>query len=352
MNKKTTRSSAAAARRRKRVLKRRIAVIALLLVIVILLVALGWFLIRSLTQSVATGDKPISDPVTTTEITTTTKPTYPTIAVTAPITTPRIVLYDVTHDTVLFSKDADERCYPASLTKLLTAALATELCGPEEEFTVGTELSLVQKGSSLANLQQGYRLTRDMILDALLLPSGNDAAYTIAAHLGRKIAEDETISDVDAVRVFVSRMNDKLVELGASNSHFSNPDGFYSPDHYTTANDMLLIAKNAMKYDNIQAAVAKTSASYVLPSGQSVSWTNSNQLLNPSSPYYFEGATGMKTGFTNEAGHCLVANATRNGAQMIAVIMGGLSSDQRWSDAVALLNEAFAAETAHQAAAG
>ena len=350
MKKTNTRQSASASRRRKRLWKRRIAVIALLLIIVALLVILGWFLVRGLTQAVATGDKPVSDAPTTTtsQTTTTTKPTYPTIAVTAPLTTPRVVLYDVTHDTVLYSKDADERCYPASLTKLLTAAVMTELCGPEEEFTVGTELSLVQKGSSLAQLQEGYRLTRDMILDALLLPSGNDAAYVIAVHLGRKIAGDETLSDVDAARVFVNRMNDELVEIGASNSHFSNPDGYYSPDHYTTANDMLLIAKNAMQYDKIRAAVAKKEASYVLPSGQSVSWENSNQLLNPSSPYYFEGATGMKTGFHDEAGHCVVADATRNGAEMIVVVMGGLSSDQRWSDAVALLNEGFAAEASHQ----
>ncbi|HIZ19605.1 MAG TPA: D-alanyl-D-alanine carboxypeptidase [Firmicutes bacterium] len=349
--KKPTPRSAAAARRKKRLWKRRIAVIALLLVIVLLLAAIGWLLIRSLTEAVSTGDEPVSGSPSTTaaETTTTTaKPTYPTIAVTAPLTTPRIVLYDVTHDTVLYSKDADERCYPASLTKLLTATVATELCGPEEEFTVGTELSLVQPLSSLANLQQGYRLTRDMILDALLLPSGNDAAYVIAAHLGRKIAEDDTLSDVDAVRVFVNRMNDELIEIGATSSHFSNPDGYYSPDHYTTANDMLLIAKNAMQYDNIREAVAKTSVSYVLPSGQSVSWTNSNELIDPSSPYYFEGATGMKTGFTNEAGHCVVASATRDGAEMIAVVMGGLSADQRWSDAVALLNEAFAAEASHQ----
>ena len=271
MKKTNTRQSASASRRRKRLWKRRIAVIALLLIIVALLVILGWFLVRGLTQAVATGDKPVSDAPTTTtsQTTTTTKPTYPTIAVTAPLTTPRVVLYDVTHDTVLYSKDADERCYPARLTKLLTAAVMTELCGPEEEFTVGTELSLVQKGSSLAQLQEGYRLTRDMILDALLLPSGNDAAYVIAVHLGRKIAGDETLSDVDAARVFVNRMNDELVEIGASNSHFSNPDGYYSPDHYTTANDMLLIAKNAMQYDNIRAAVAKKEPSYFLPSAQS-----------------------------------------------------------------------------------
>lgn len=350
MKKKPVRT-AAGARRKKRLWKRRALVIGLSLVIVALLALLVWFIAGGIANVFSAGNDPVSDTpaaTTTASTTTTAKPTYPTIAVSAPLTTPRVVLYDVTHDTVLYSRDADERCYPASLTKLLTAAVMTELCGPEEEFTVGTELSLVQKGSSLAHLQSGYRLTRDMLLDALLLPSGNDAAYVIAAHLGRKTAGDDTLNDMDAVRVFINRMNDELVKLGASNSHFSNPDGFYSPDHYTTANDMLLIAQNAMKYENIRASIAKVSVSYTLPSGQSVSWTNSNAVINPSSSYYFEGATGMKTGFTNEAGYCVVVSATRNGAEMMAVVMGGVSSDQRWVDAVALLNEAFAAEASHQ----
>lgn len=343
--------TAAGAKRKKRLWKRRALVIGLSLVIVALLALLIWFIAGGIANVLSPGNEPVSDtPATTTTVaaTTTAKLTYPTIAVSAPLTTPRVVLYDVTHDTVLYSKDADERCYPASLTKLLTAAVMTELCGPEEEFTVGTELSLVQKGSSLAHLESGYRLTRDMLLDALLLPSGNDAAYVIAAHLGRKSAGDDTLNDVDAVRVFINKLNDELIKIGASNSHFSNPDGFYSPDHYTTANDMLRIARNAMKYDNIRASIAKTSASYTLLSGQSVSWTNTNEVINPSSSYYFEGATGMKTGFTNEAGYCVAVSAVRDNAEMMAIVMGGVSSDGRWADAVSLLNEAFAAEASHQ----
>ena len=337
-------------KRRARAAKRILAV-AICAVFVGLVGTLGWFVVRGITQAVATGDKPVSGSSSAlsepTEPPTEPAPTFPTIAVDAPTTSPRLLLFDLTHDTLLYEKDADVKFYPASLTKILTAIIATEQCTPDEVFTVGSELGLVQPLSSLAYLKEGYQLKRDVILDALLLPSGNDAAYTIAVHVGRKVG-GETLSDLEAARGFCDLMNQKARELGAVNSHFSNPDGFFSGDHYTTANDMLLIAKAALEYENLRTIFAKTTATDTLESGAQVTWNNSNALLNPNSPYYFEGATGMKTGFTDEAGQCVIASANRAGKQMIAIVMGGLSGESRWADALALLNAGYAAEMTHQ----
>lgn len=322
---------------------RRIGVVSLFLVVIGLSVLLGWQVVRGI-KAITTGEQPISAPPhtsQTTSITTTT--THPTIAVNATLSSPRVVVYDVTHSALMYSQNADMKCYPASLTKLLTAIIATEECTSDEEFVVGSEISLVQKGSSLAYLEPGFRMTRDMIIDAMLLPSGNDAAYSIAAHIGRKLSGNPEISDLEALFAFTDKMNQKAHQLGAVNSHFTNPDGFFSPDHYTTAADMLEIAKAAIKYDNLKQTMAKTSARHTLLSGQDMVFKNSNAILNPSSPFYFEGATGMKTGWTNEAGHCVIVSAKKNGVEVIAVVMGGSSSNGRWQDAVNLLSEAFAA---------
>jgi D-alanyl-D-alanine carboxypeptidase (penicillin-binding protein 5/6) len=282
------------------------------------------------------------------DTTTTTTTTRPTIAVNAPLSSARIVLYDKTHSSLLYSINADEQCSPASLTKLLTASLAVEYCSADEVFTVGTEISLLEPDSSTAGLQQGYQLTRDMIINALLLPSGNDAAYTIAAHVGRLVSSDESLSDIAAVRIFIGLMNDKLAEIGATNSHFSDPDGYYSSDHYTTAYDMLLITEHAMQYDIIRTTVAQTSVSFTLLSGEPVQWYNSNVMLFENSAYYLQGITGMKTGYTNEAGYCVVVSAEQNGMELIGVVMGATTSDSRWSDALSLMEQGFAAEEVNQ----
>ena len=161
------------------------------------------------------------------------------------------ILYDVTHDAILYSKNSAERAYPASVTKLLTAAVASEYCQPDTPFTVGDEQDFVQEGSSLAYLQRGQRLTFEGLLDAMLLPSGNDAAYTMACGVGRIVANDPTLPAADAVALFVGLMNEKARELGCRDSHFANPDGFHHDDHYTTAYDMARIAVACMEIEPV-----------------------------------------------------------------------------------------------------
>lgn len=334
--KKTSKSRS----RRRRLLRRRLLALSLLVVVIGLASFLFWKLIEGVSDAIATGDQPVSSTVDTTVTTTTT--THPTIAANAQVSAPRIMVYDLTHSAVLYGQNAEEKCYPASLTKLLTAIIATEECAADEVFTVGSELSLLMPNSSTAGLQAGYKLTRDMIIDALLIKSGNDAAYTIAAHVGRKIIKDQSATDIEALFAFSDKMNQKAAELGAINSHFSNPDGYFAEDHYTTASDMLKIAVAARKYENIRQSTAKLSASHTLLSGQQLTFKTTNKLLIPNNPYYFPDATGMKTGFTDEAGYCFVASARRDGVEVIVVIMGDISSERRWRDAIALFNDAFA----------
>lgn len=324
----------------------RVKTISALAVALALVTTLSIFIIHGFAQSVTAGDKPqASSSAVTTEAITTTIPTVPAISITGKISSPRIVLYDETHASVLYSRAAFDRCYPASLTKLMTAALLAENSTADETFTVGSELSLVDPESSTAGLKSGYQLTREQIIDALLLPSGNDAAYTIAAHVGRKVSGNPSMTDIEAVRAFVDLMNQTAQKIGATNTHFVNPDGIHSNDHYTCANDMLLIAENARKYDALKASMAKSSVHYTILSGQSVTWNNSNKIIDSKSPYYFNGATGMKTGFTDQAGYNIVASAQRSGVDLVAVVMGGPEPDSRWKDSDELFKEAFSAES-------
>ena len=252
-----------------------------------------------------------------------------------------ILLRDVTGGVDLYAKAADERCYPASLTKLMTAVVALEHSTPDAEVTVGDEVRLIASDSSRAYLTQGTRLTVEQLLQALLLPSGNDAAYTLAVYTGRLIATDNALDNRAAVSVFCTAMNKKAAQLGCTGTHFVNPDGIHSDDHYTTAADMMKIAECALNQEVIARTVALPKVNTKLLSGQTVTWTNTNKLIRQGNAFSYDGATGMKTGSTDEAGYCLVASATRDGKTSIAVIMGSPSDSGRWEDAGGLLDISF-----------
>lgn len=304
--------------------------------------------------------------ITTAARTTTVAPTSPpTVAPTSPPTAPPIViptnppkpklpgtdvipqanyalLYDATHDRVLYSVQSDARCYPASITKLLTAIVALEYPGADVVYTVGDELSLVHEDSSVAYLKQGQRLRRGTLLNAMLLESGNDAAYVLAVRIGRMAAGNESLSASEAVAQFCRLMNETAQRIGATGSHFTNPDGFHDSGHYTTAMDVLTIARYAYSLPEIKKAAGRLTARDVFESGEDVTWRNTNRLLSSSDPYYRSFATGLKTGYTAEAGDCVVATAEKDGVTLFAVVMDAPSDDARWRDATAMLDAGFA----------
>ena len=254
---------------------------------------------------------------------------------------PYVILSDVTSGRVLYSKNADAKCYPASLTKLMTAIVAVENAQPDAIFTIGDEIYMIDPQSSRAYLTVGTRLTLENLLQALLLPSGNDAAYAIAVQVGRLIEGDDALDKNAAVTAFCKKMNEKAAALGCTGTHFSNPDGIDADDHYTTAADMLKIAACALQNDTVAAVVASPSVTTTLLSGQTVNWKNSNRLIQENNAYSYAGATGLKTGSTDKAGYCLAASAQREGKTCIAIVMGAKTESGRWEDASGLLDISF-----------
>ncbi len=254
----------------------------------------------------------------------------------------RIVLYDLTADNILYTKNANERAYPASMTKLLTAAVAIKYAPSDTVFTVGEEIRLIDPESSIARLRIGNRLDMQTILEAMLLPSGGDAAYTIAANVGRIIANDTSLSAKAAVQVFCDKMNETAKELGCKDTHFVNPDGIHHQNHYTTASDMILIAKYAYEQPLVATVIGQEVVTRSFLSGETgATWYNTNSLLRTNTRYLFEGATGMKTGYTSQAGYCLAASAEKDGAVLIAILMGGENSYGRFEDATGLFTVCF-----------
>jgi len=253
-----------------------------------------------------------------------------------------IVLYDATNDKVLYSKNADTQCYPASTTKLLTALVTLKYTNENTVFTVGNEVLLIDPESSRAWLRMGYRLNLQTILEAIMLPSGNDAAYTAAANVGRIIAGDDSLSAQAAIAKFCEKMNETAKELGAKNSHFVNPDGIHNANHYTTASDMLLIAKAALDNPILATVMAEEKVTRTFLSGETgATWYNTNYLLRTDTRYLFEGAVGLKTGHTNEAGYCLTAAAERDGVKLVAILMNADSTSGRFEDATGLFTVCF-----------
>lgn len=253
----------------------------------------------------------------------------------------RVILYDVTAGETLYSKQPKEKCAPASLTKLMTALVAVKHTPKDYVFTVSDELSMVLPGSSVADLWSGNQLNLTQMLQALLMKSGNDAAYVTAVQVGRLIAGDENMNKYDAVKAFCKEMNAMAKKLGCKNTSFKNPDGYHEDGHLTTAEDMLKICIASLDDPVIAPVLATDKVETTLVSGRQVFWKNSNLLLDKESRYYYEGVTGLKTGTTDEAGYCLAASATRDGRTTIAVVLGATEENGRWEDARGLLDLSF-----------
>jgi len=263
------------------------------------------------------------------------------------------VLYDVQTQTVLYDKDAYKRMYPASMTKMMTAIIFLQYYQTNEFITCGDELNYLPVGSSRAWVEEGEVLTVENALRALLIPSGNDIALTIARVTAKRGMHDDSVSYPDAEKWFAGKMNDEAKSLGCKDTNFVNPHGYQDTQHYTTAYDMALICAEAMKNPDIASIVAETSfhgngASNGIsdpdPSWLTVThtWLSLNKLLDSSSEYYYKYATGIKTGSDDEAGECLAASATKDGRDIIAVIMKTTpDTDERWQDAITLLNYGF-----------
>lgn len=241
------------------------------------------------------------------------------------------VLIDEKTGEILFSKNEHERLFPASTTKLLTALVVLDKSSPEEKVKIGDEVYLSTEGEARAGLFQGQVQTVEELLAAMLLQSGNDAARSLAVYIVEKENGGVDMHPEVALAEFALMMNEKAKELGAGHSHFTNPHGLHDSEHYSTAYDIAVMAKKARENAVIQNLVKQESyrtTTHV--------YTNRNKLLDQDSEYYYKYATGMKTGFTNEAGYCLVSSAKKGEKQVIAVVMNS-GKDTVWSDSISLL---------------
>ena len=244
-----------------------------------------------------------------------------------------VLLMDATTGNILYSKNAYERMYPASTTKLMTAILTLENCKLTDVVTVShNAIFSIPVGYTHASLQEGEELTVEELLNVLLIPSANDAAIALAEHIA------------GSVENFSTMMNDKAKELGCTNTNFVNPNGVHDDNHYSTAHDLALIGQYAMKFDDIMR-IAKISQ-YTLPTSNKYDredriFNATNGLINKNDEYYYPDATGLKTGYTDKSGYCIVSTAEKNGVTLLEVVLGSNTIKDRYEDCIKLFDYGF-----------
>ena len=246
------------------------------------------------------------------------------------ISAPHAGLYNAETVKCLYSKASDERIYPASLTKIVTACTALKYVSADSVFKVGTELHLVPEGSSLCLIQQGHRLKLRDLLTGMLMCSGNDAAYTVAVNIAKVVSGNRNMTDSQSVEYFCFLMNNLASDIGAKDSNFTNPDGWDSEMQYSTIHDLALISSYAMQIEEIRNIVSMQKKYVLFESGENITWNNTNKLLDPESDYYLSQAIGLKTGTTEKAGNCLIAVLNVNNKEYISVITGCDSDNSRY----------------------
>ena len=241
-----------------------------------------------------------------------------------PLTATAAILVEASTGRSVYEKNADERRYPASMTKMMTAILALENARLGENVAISPNAAATE--DSELDLTTEEMLTVEELVTGMMLISDNGAAVAIAEHIKGSVPQ------------FAALMNEKAKEIGCTNTHFTNANGLPNENHYSTARDMAKIAAYGLKNETFAHIVRteKATIRYVLPKDKFTVVENTNDLLQD-----FDGAIGIKTGWTQAAGGCLAAAAKRNGVTLIAVIMGATDVDTRFEDARTLLDYGF-----------
>lgn len=264
------------------------------------------------------------------------------------LTAKEVVLADLDDGKMIYSKDMDTKAYPASLTKIMTVFLAVEaieagkVSAADKIAAYDDCLSGLEPESSTANIKPGEVLTLEQLMYCALVASANEACNIIAEYIGGSISG------------FVDMMNARAEALGCKGTHFANPNGMPNDNHYTTAYDLYLISKEAIRHDLFSAIC--NAQSYTVP-GTNMSdprtLYNSNALISAKGTYgggyIYDYAAGVKTGYTSAAGYCLVSTATKNGVRLMCVVLGcpsktredGSTKFNNFSDSISLYNWVF-----------
>ena len=234
-----------------------------------------------------------------------------------------VAVFDAATGQLLWQMNGSKRCYPASTTKILTGLLFAEATSPEAIVRC-TNKQIASVGESSLNIKFNESFVAEDLLRGFLLKSANDAGVVIAEHVDGSTSK------------FATRMNERAVKAGATQSHFVNPHGLHHPDHYTTAIDLGRIAIDALKNPRFAKMVEKPSAIIHSSTRPAIKVTSRAKSL-----YYdrFMGADGIKTGYTRPAGNCFVASATRDGRRLISVVMG--APESACKETIPILSWAF-----------
>ena len=330
-------------------MKRFLTILAVLLLIVCTVSGLGALILREMNPSPTTSesqsDKPSdhesseTDPVSTAESETEPQETLPPPPVLEipELNCTQVFVYDVTAEAFVYEKGTDQPILPASITKLLTALCALHYMPADELITPGDEQELLQKGSSTAYVKSNHTLTLAMLIEGMMLPSGNDAALAVAAGVARYLNNDPNLAGAEAVKVFMDLANDYAKTLGCTDTHFTVPDGLAYEGHTTTAHDLAVIGKAALNNEILRKYAATVSEKVTYASGHVMTWKNTNPLIDPESSFYSPYVTGLKTGSLAESFSVMVS-AEIGGKIYLIGLFGSPTKDGRYQDAHTILN--------------
>ncbi len=238
------------------------------------------------------------------------------------------ILMEASHQDILYAKNENEKMYPASTTKIMTLILIFEALNDgslKMDDMVTTSAYASSMGGSQVYLEEGETLSASDMIKSIVIASANDCCVAMAERLE------------GSVEKFVEKMNEKAKELGLENTHFVNCTGLHDDNHYTSAKDLAIMASYLLKIGEKNLMQFTTMYDGYIREGEKKFWlVNTNKLLNQ-----YEGADGLKTGFTKEAGYCLVATAKRNGVRMISVILNEKEAKVRNQESMQLLDYGF-----------
>lgn len=237
------------------------------------------------------------------------------------------ILIEASTGKVLYEKNSDERLAPASMTKIMSMLLIMEAID-NGKLSLADNVMISKNAASMGGsqvfLQEGETYQVGQLLKGIAIASGNDAVVAMAEKVGGSLEN------------FVNMMNERAKGLGLTNTNFVNPHGLDAENHYSSARDMSIMARELVKHEKILEYTSIYEDYLKKPDGSSIWLVNTNRLVR-----FYNGVDGLKTGFTTTAGYCITTTAKKNDMRLISVVMGVETSDKRSNDTVNLLNYGF-----------
>jgi len=239
------------------------------------------------------------------------------------------IVLDEKTGTVLFEKNADQKLFPASTTKVMTLMLALEYGHLNDIVTIPKDANNVPRDSSLVPVTPGEKMPFIDLLYGMMMHSGNDAAMAVGVIVAGSVDN------------FVAMMNQKARDLGCENTHFSNPHGYHDETHYTTARDLAIITREAIKNPTFREIVsAKSYTMSATEKRETLKLATTNSMFVKTSPYYYEYQIGVKTGYHSKAMHCFAGAATKGGVSLVSVTLK-TTKNGKWVDTKRLMEYGF-----------